>query len=57
MNAFDYFFENTSQLEKPFLAGKENASFNELYNSSLSLASYLKRNFGEIKIYFAFFIQ
>jgi long-chain acyl-CoA synthetase len=47
MNAFDYFFENTSRLEKPFLAGKENASFNELYSSSLSLASYLKRNFGE----------
>ncbi len=27
MNAFDYFFEKTSALEKPFLAGKEEISF------------------------------
>jgi long-chain acyl-CoA synthetase len=49
MNAFDYFFEKTSDLEKPFLAGKENLSFNELYNSSLLLASFLRKEFGQNK--------
>ncbi len=41
MNAFDYFFERTSDLEKPFLVGRENVSFKELHNSSLRLASWL----------------
>jgi len=49
MNAFDYFFEKTSKLEKFFLVGKENLSFNELYNSSLLLASYLRKEFGQNK--------
>ncbi len=47
MNAFDYFFQNTSQLEKPFLVGKEEISFKELYNSSLKLASWLRQELGE----------
>lgn len=46
MNAFDYFFEKTSKLEKDFLVGKENLSFKDLYNSSLLLASYLRKEFG-----------
>jgi len=49
MNAFDYFFEKTSDLDKNFLAGKENLSFRELYNSSLDLAGYLEREFGRNK--------
>jgi acyl-CoA synthetase (AMP-forming)/AMP-acid ligase II len=49
MNAFDYFFEKTSNLEKFFLVGKENLSFNELYSSSLQLASYLRKEFGSNK--------
>lgn len=47
MNAFDYFFEKTSHLEKPFLAGKESLSFRELHDSSLALAGYLRREFGQ----------
>ncbi len=46
MNAFDYFFEKTSDLEKPFLVGKETLSFKELYGSSLQLASWLRKEFG-----------
>lgn len=49
MNAFDYFFEKTSELDKNFLVGKENLSFRELYNSSLELAGYLEREFGRNK--------
>lgn len=46
MNAFDYFFENTCDLEKPFLAGKENVSYRELFTSSVNLASWLRSEFG-----------
>jgi long-chain acyl-CoA synthetase len=49
MNAFDYFFEKTSDLENPFLVGKETLSFKELYSSSLLLASYLEKEFGRNK--------
>jgi acyl-CoA synthetase (AMP-forming)/AMP-acid ligase II len=49
MNAFDYFFEKTSKLEKHFLVGKENLSFKDLYSSSLLLASYLRKEFGQNK--------
>lgn len=49
MNAFDYFFENTSALEKNFLAGNEEISFKELYRSSLSLATWLKKEAGTNK--------
>jgi long-subunit acyl-CoA synthetase (AMP-forming) len=45
MNAFDYFFEKTHELEKPFLAGKEIIS-KDLYSSSLLLSSFLKKEFG-----------
>ncbi len=46
MNAFDYFFEKTSDSEKLFLVGKENVSFRELYISSSKLAAYLEKEFG-----------
>jgi long-chain acyl-CoA synthetase len=49
MNAFDYFFEKSYNLEKPFLIGKESVSFNRLYTSSLSLADYIRKEFGEKK--------
>jgi acyl-CoA synthetase (AMP-forming)/AMP-acid ligase II len=46
MNAFDYFFENTSALNKVFLAGNEETSFEELYKSSLSLSLWLRKEAG-----------
>jgi acyl-CoA synthetase (AMP-forming)/AMP-acid ligase II len=49
MNAFDYFFENTSGLEKLFLVGKETISFKQLFSSSLSLAGHLEKEFGNKK--------
>jgi long-chain acyl-CoA synthetase len=67
MNAFDYFFEKSSRLEKPFLAGKESVTFTQLHKSSLSIANYLQYEVGQkrnifllsannlffLKIYFA----
>ena len=49
MNAFDYFFENTSQFEELFLVGSESISFKELYNSSLNLAIKIRSEIGEKK--------
>ena len=49
MNAFNYFFEKTSDLEKNFLVGKESLTFKDLYSSSLFLASYLQKEFGRNK--------
>jgi long-subunit acyl-CoA synthetase (AMP-forming) len=49
MNAFDYFFENTSKLEKPFLVGKEEISFKQLYADCLNLASWLENEVGRDK--------
>jgi acyl-CoA synthetase (AMP-forming)/AMP-acid ligase II len=49
MNAFDYFFEKTSNLDKFFLVGKDNLSFKELYSSSIYLASWLRMEFGSNK--------
>jgi acyl-CoA synthetase (AMP-forming)/AMP-acid ligase II len=49
MNAFDYFFEHTSNLDKPFLVGKEEITFKNLYNSSLDLAAWLKKMVGQNK--------
>jgi len=49
MNAFDYFFEKTAALEKPFLIGKEEISFRQLYDSSLSLAKWLEDEVGRNK--------
>ncbi len=47
MNAFDYFFENTNQLEKQFLVGTESISYRELYKSSLYLANGLLDHIGQ----------
>ncbi len=49
MNAFDYFFETTRSLEKPLLVGKESVSFRQMYQSSLQLAVFLRRNYGQEK--------
>ena len=49
MNSFDYFFENSAQLQKPFLAGKEEITFSELYHSGLNLAEWLQRIVGQNK--------
>jgi long-chain acyl-CoA synthetase len=49
MNSFDYFFEHTKHLEKNFLVGKEEISFDHLYQNSLSLASWIKAKVGENK--------
>jgi long-chain acyl-CoA synthetase len=49
MNAFDYFFEKTAHLEKPFLVGKEEVTFKRLFDSSLNLASDLEKEFGRNK--------
>jgi len=49
MNAFDYFFENTSKLEKSFLVGKEEISFKQLYTDCLKLASWLEKKVGQKK--------
>ncbi len=46
MNAFDYFFESTSYLEKEFLIGRESITFRELYQSSLSIAGLISRKIG-----------
>lgn len=49
MNAFDYFFEHTSVLDKPFLVGKEEITFKNLYNSCLNLAHWLEKKIGQNK--------
>jgi len=49
MNAFDYFFENTSILEKLFLAGKEEITYKELYSSCLNLAGWIEKKVGQNK--------
>ncbi len=47
MNAFDYFFEHTYNLDKKFLVGKEEITYRELYLQSLALADQLKEEIGE----------
>ena len=49
MNAFNYFFENTSTLSKNFLVGKEEISYKELHNSCLELSGWIKDKIGENK--------
>ena len=49
MNAFDYFFENTSGLEKEFLAGRETLSYRDLHQRSMALAKRIKTDVGEDK--------
>lgn len=45
MNAFDYFFENTSTLTKNFVLGaKEQISYADLYRKCTRLAIYLTKN-------------
>jgi acyl-CoA synthetase (AMP-forming)/AMP-acid ligase II len=46
MNAFDYFFENTQNLEKPFLVGKGEISYRELHSSCLNIASWINEKVG-----------
>jgi long-chain acyl-CoA synthetase len=46
MNAIDYFFENTSNLEKKFLVGREEITYKDLYKESLKLASWLRKEVG-----------
>jgi acyl-CoA synthetase (AMP-forming)/AMP-acid ligase II len=46
MNAFDYFFEKTRDLEKSFLTGNEEISFRDLYKTSLALSSWIERKVG-----------
>ncbi len=47
MNVFDYFFDQSKSLEKNFILGpKEQASYEDIYNTSLKLASYLNRKIG-----------
>jgi len=49
MNAFDYFFENTSTLDKLFLVGKEEISHKDLFNASMNLADWLEKKVGQNK--------
>lgn len=46
MNAFDYFFENTSNLEKSFLVGREEITYKNLYSSCISLSGWIKEKAG-----------
>ena len=47
MNVFDYFFENTKNLDKDFVIGnKEAITYKELYKNSLKVASFLNKNIG-----------
>jgi len=49
MNAVDYFFENTYNLDKLFLVGKEEIKYRDLHRSSLSIASMIRREIGSEK--------
>ena len=46
MNAIDYFFENTSHLEKTFLVGREEITYIDLHKETLRLASWLRKEVG-----------
>jgi len=46
MNAFDYFFEHTSGLDKQFLVGREEITYKELYRSCISLADWISEKVG-----------
>lgn len=49
MNATEYFFENTWQLEKPFLVGKEEISHRDLYASAFHIARWINKQVGTEK--------
>ncbi|MHC1733059.1 MAG: AMP-binding protein [Bacteroidales bacterium] len=46
MNAFDYFLERTSTLEKPFLVGREEITYKDLYNSCINLSQWIREKAG-----------
>ena len=47
MNVFDYFFENSKNLQKDFVLGnKETITYLELYQNSLKLSNYLIQRVG-----------
>jgi len=46
MNAFDYFFEKTADLDKPFLVGKEEINFKRLCTNCVNLASRIEEEVG-----------
>ena len=48
MNVFDYFFVDSKNLDKNFILGvAEEASFKQIYDDSLKLASHLRKMYGE----------
>lgn len=48
MNAFDYFFENTKNLDKNFVLGSnESISYRDLYVKSINFAKYLNKKLGK----------
>ena len=49
MNAIDYFFGNTYRLDKPFLAGREEISYRDLYMSYNHLARWINEMVGTDK--------
>lgn len=46
MNAFDYFFEHTSDLDKPFLVGREEITYKDLYNTCINLSGWIREKAG-----------
>jgi long-chain acyl-CoA synthetase len=49
MNAFNYFFEKTSTIDKMFLVGKEEISYLDLHKTSVSLAGWIQSKVGQNK--------
>lgn len=48
MNAFDYFFSDSKNLDKNFILGvEEEATYHQMYENSLILAHYLTKKMGE----------
>jgi long-chain acyl-CoA synthetase len=47
MNAFEYFFEKTADLDRLFLVGKEEINFKRLYADCLDLASRIEEEVGQ----------
>lgn len=47
MNAFDYFFEHTSGLDKQFLVGEQETTYKDLYLRSALLSYQIKQQIGE----------
>lgn len=49
MNAFDFFFEHTANLDKEFLVGKEEITYSQLYSDCIDIACRLQKNVGQNK--------